>query len=66
MHRQTIFSFLKDRGIVYQDGDTHLYKINMQKLEEAGISYGALTRGDTKQLKEAYDIFTDWNSKKIH
>ena len=66
LHRQTIFSFLKDRGIVYQDGDTHLYKINMQKLEEAGISYGALTRGDTKQLKEAYDIFTDWNSKKIH
>jgi len=62
--RKAIFGFLKERGIVYQDSDVHLYKINMQRLADAGISYGALTRGDTKQLKEAYDVFVTWHSEK--
>lgn len=64
-HRKDIFSYLKERGIVYQDGDVHLYKLNMQKLADAGISYGALTRGDTKQLQEAYNIFIEWSTEKV-
>ena len=54
-NRINIFNYLKNCGIIYQD--MHLYKINMEKLEENGISWGAVTRNDKKQLECAYKNF---------
>ena len=53
--RQAVFNYLMNNGIIYRDA--HLYKINMEKLELSGISWGAVTRGDTKQLESAYSTF---------
>lgn len=53
--RQAVFNYLLNNGIIYRDA--HLYKIHMEKLEASGISWGAVTRGDTKQLELAYTTF---------
>lgn len=53
--RKKVFDFLTNNAIIYRANP--LYKINMSKLEEIGISWGAVTRSDYNQLKKAYDCF---------
>lgn len=58
--RRSVFNYLQNRGIIYRDAhDPHLYKISVEKLEQNGISWGAVTRGDNKQLENAYRSFCD-------
>jgi len=59
--KSSIFNFLKDKSIIFRQA--HLYKINMEKLAEYGISWGALTTTNTKQLEKAYVSFCEWKSQ---
>lgn len=58
--RKAVFGFLLEQGIIYQDQDTHLYKMNTQNLSTLEISWGAIIKGDKKQLANAYHHFEEY------
>lgn len=62
-YRKQVFKFLTSNQIIYRDNP--LYKINMTKLEEIGISWGAVTSSDYKQLQNAYDSFVIWHQSSV-
>lgn len=53
---------MKQKGIIYKY--QHLYKVDTGKMQQAGISYSALSRMRVDLLKVAYEDFCDWNSGK--
>lgn len=62
-YRKKVFQFLTNNQIIYREEP--LYKINMEKLESIGISWGAVTRSDYKQLLKAYNGFIEWNNSYV-
>ena len=58
-NRKQVFQFLLSNQIIYREEP--LYKINMEKLERIGISWGAVTRSDYNQLQKAYESFKQWH-----
>ena len=57
-----IFSFLKEKGIIFRF--SHLYKIDLEKMSEYEISWGALTSTNVKQLHKVYSEFCIWKKQK--
>ncbi len=53
--KKILFDFMYDLGIFFRD--KHLYKINLQKMKEYGISMTALNNSDCSQLQHIYNEY---------
>ena len=60
--KQKVLQYMKEKGIIYKY--EHLYKIDTGKMQQAGISYSALSRMRVDLLKVAYEDFCNWDSGK--
>lgn len=60
--KQKVLQYMKEKGIIYKY--EHLYKIDTGKMQQAGISYSALSRMRIDLLRVAYEDFCDWDSGK--
>lgn len=58
--KKAIFNFLLEQGIVFREA--HLYKVDLNKMSEAGISWGALTATDIAQLRKVHQQFIQWET----
>ena len=58
--KKSIFQFLIDQGIVFREA--HLYKVNLGRMSEAGISWGALTSTNVNQLEKVHQRFIEWET----
>lgn len=56
--KQQILDYMKSKGIVYKY--EHLYKIDTEKMQQAGVSYAALSRMRIDLLSVAYQDFCAW------
>lgn len=60
--KRNIFDFLRENSIIFREA--YLYKINLEKMSEFGISWGALISTNIKQLENVYRHFIDWQAQK--
>ncbi len=60
--KQKVLKYMKEKEIIYKY--EHLYKVNTGKMQQAGISYSALSRMRVDLLKMAYDDFCAWSIDK--
>lgn len=60
--KQDILEFLKQQQVIFREA--HLYKVNIERMSECGINWGALITTDIKQLQLVYDQFNAWENSK--
>lgn len=58
--KKKVLTFMKETGILYEDA--HLYKVDLGKMQECGISYIGLSKMNFEQLQIGYEKFKDWDS----
>lgn len=56
--KRAVLDYLKDSGVIYEE--SHLYKVNEERMQEKGIFFAALARNDTKGLERVIADFTAW------
>lgn len=62
LFKQKVLQYMKEKGIIYKY--EHLYKVDTEKMQQAGISYSALSRMRVDLLKVSYEDFCNWCSGK--
>ena len=55
--KKTIIAFLLKTGILYNDRQDWLYKLNTDKLGEYSIRWNAVNNGDLSSLNYLYNLF---------
>ena len=58
--KQKVLQYMKEREIIYKQN--HLYKVDQGKMQQAGISYSALSRMRVDLLDVTYKDFCVWSS----
>lgn len=58
--KQKVLRYMKEKGIIYKH--EHLYKVDTGKMQQAGISYSALSRMRVDLLKVTYEDFCAWSN----
>lgn len=56
--KRSVLEFMKYKGIIYKEG--HLYKVNLDNMQYEGISYSALARMNSDQIKYAFENYSAW------
>ena len=58
--KQKVLQYMKEKGIIYKH--EHLYKVDTGKMQQAGISYSALSRMRVDLLNVTYEDFCVWSN----
>lgn len=61
--RKEVLQYLKYKNIIYTSEYENQYKINLESMREAGISYSAVSQMLIPHLKTAYDDFCSWKGQ---
>ncbi|RCX10424.1 hypothetical protein DFR58_12916 [Anaerobacterium chartisolvens] len=62
--RRSILEFLLSEGVLYIDTkETHLYKLNIEKLGTVGLNWGSLAQGNIQILESGFIKYSEWKNK---
>lgn len=56
--KKKVLEFFKDYGVIFRSG--HLYKINIQKMQELEISYLTLMQANNEETNKAFEAFVEY------
>jgi hypothetical protein len=63
--RRSILEFLLNEKVLYIDAkESHLYKLDIEKLGTIGLSWGSLAQESIQILETGFKKYSEWKSKK--